>query len=53
MPRTAPLRAFVEEVGDLARFTGRFFREAFRPRFEGGAAAAGLHQRLSLLALWR
>jgi phospholipid/cholesterol/gamma-HCH transport system permease protein len=34
MPRTAPLRAFVEEVGDLARFTGRFFREVFRPRYE-------------------
>jgi phospholipid/cholesterol/gamma-HCH transport system permease protein len=25
---------FLEEVGDLTRFTGRFFREAFRPRQE-------------------
>ena len=29
-----PFRAFIEEVGDLARFTGRFFRELFRPNME-------------------
>ena len=27
-------RAIVVEVGELVAFTGRFFREAFRPRFE-------------------
>jgi phospholipid/cholesterol/gamma-HCH transport system permease protein len=25
---------FLEETGRMARFTGRFFAEAFRPRFE-------------------
>jgi phospholipid/cholesterol/gamma-HCH transport system permease protein len=25
---------FFDEMGDLARFTGRFFREVFRPRYE-------------------
>ncbi len=28
------LHTIVEEVGEVARFTGRFFQEAFRPRFE-------------------
>ncbi len=28
------LRLFLEETGDIARFTGRFFREAFRPNQE-------------------
>ena len=28
------LRAMLVEVGEIAHFTGRFFREAFRPRFE-------------------
>ncbi len=27
-------RAFLSEIGNLARFTVRFFREAFRPRYE-------------------
>lgn len=27
-------RAFLGEIGNLARFTARFFREAFRPRYE-------------------
>lgn len=27
-------RTFIEEAGDMARFTGRFFREAFTPRYE-------------------
>jgi phospholipid/cholesterol/gamma-HCH transport system permease protein len=27
-------RAFLAEIGNLARFTARFFREAFRPRYE-------------------
>lgn len=27
-------RAFLMEIGDLTRFTVRFFREAFRPRYE-------------------
>lgn len=34
MARSQPIRAFVEEVGDIANFTGRFFREVFRPRSE-------------------
>ena len=28
------LRAMLVEVGEISHFTGRFFREAFRPRFE-------------------
>jgi len=28
------LNAFLEETGDIARFTGRFFREGFKPRYE-------------------
>lgn len=28
------LKAFLQEAGDLSAFTGRFFREAFRPRYE-------------------
>lgn len=28
------LQAFLQEAGNLAAFTGRFFREAFRPRYE-------------------
>ncbi len=27
-------KAFLNEIGDLTRFTGRFFREVFRPRYE-------------------
>jgi phospholipid/cholesterol/gamma-HCH transport system permease protein len=27
-------RAFIEEVGDISRFTGRFFKEIFKPRQE-------------------
>ena len=34
MVRSQTVRAFVEEVGDIASFTGRFFREVFRPRYE-------------------
>ena len=34
MARSQPVRAFVEEVGDIAHFTGRFFRELFRPKYE-------------------
>ncbi|MEO8590987.1 MAG: ABC transporter permease, partial [Flavobacteriales bacterium] len=26
--------ALIVEVGEISHFTGRFFREAFRPRFE-------------------
>ena len=29
-------RSFLSEVGDIARFTGRFFREGFKPRYETG-----------------
>ena len=29
-------RSFLSEVGDIARFTGRFFREGFKPRYEPG-----------------
>ena len=28
------LNIFLEEAGDIARFTGRFFTQAFRPRYE-------------------
>lgn len=34
MARSQPVRALVEEIGDMSRFTGRFFREVFRPRYE-------------------
>lgn len=33
MPETG-LRAILEEAGDLARFTGRFFQEFYKPRYE-------------------
>ena len=26
--------AFLEEIGDISRFTGRFFKEGFKPRYE-------------------
>jgi len=32
LPRS--LKMFLLEAGDLSAFTGRFFREAFRPRYE-------------------
>jgi len=28
------INEFLEEVGGLARFTGRFFKEGFKPRYE-------------------
>ena len=31
---TGPIKDFFEEAGALSIFTGRFFRELFRPRFE-------------------
>ncbi len=34
MAATGPWLAFLDEAGDIARFTGRFFQQAFRPRFE-------------------
>ena len=34
MDRNKAVQAFILEAGDLARFTGRFFREVFRPRYE-------------------
>jgi len=34
MPLPAPIRSFLSEAGALARFTGRFFTQAFRPRYE-------------------
>ncbi len=30
------LNTFLDEVGDIARFTGRFFSEGFKPRYEPG-----------------
>lgn len=30
------LRSFLGETGDIARFTGRFFSEGFKPRYEPG-----------------
>lgn len=32
--RTKAFTDFIVEVAEISRFTGRFFREAFRPRFE-------------------
>lgn len=32
--REKPYRQALEEIGDISRFTGRFFREWFKPRFE-------------------
>ena len=32
--QTTALNKFLDEIGDLTRFTGRFFKETFRPRFE-------------------
>jgi len=32
--KNQPLRKFLIEVGEISDFTGRFFREAFRPRYE-------------------
>jgi phospholipid/cholesterol/gamma-HCH transport system permease protein len=28
------IKSFLEEAGDIARFTGRFFKECFKPRYE-------------------
>ncbi|CAN5346772.1 hypothetical protein BH11BAC5_BH11BAC5_32920 [soil metagenome] len=30
----AEIRSFLSEAGELSRFTGRFFSQAFRPRYE-------------------
>lgn len=30
----SPIKAFLQEAGDISRFTGRFFKEALRPRYE-------------------
>jgi phospholipid/cholesterol/gamma-HCH transport system permease protein len=34
MPLPSNIQSFLSEAGDLARFTGRFFAQAFRPRYE-------------------
>jgi phospholipid/cholesterol/gamma-HCH transport system permease protein len=34
MPYSAPIRKFLTEAGEITRFTGRFFAQAFRPRYE-------------------
>ena len=34
MKLPSSIRSFLVETGDLSRFTARFFRELFRPRFE-------------------
>jgi phospholipid/cholesterol/gamma-HCH transport system permease protein len=34
MPLPAEISAFLTEAGELFRFTGRFFSQAFRPRYE-------------------
>ncbi len=37
MTNTANMwRVFFSETGDVARFTGRFFKEFFKPRYEFG-----------------
>ncbi len=34
MVKTRPWRQFLDEAGDISRFTGRFFSQWFRPRYE-------------------
>jgi len=34
MNSSSGFKAFLNETGDISRFTGRFFTEAFRPRYE-------------------
>ena len=34
MVQTRPWRQFLDEAGDISRFTGRFFSQWFRPRYE-------------------
>ena len=34
MSYSAPIQSFLTEAGGIARFTGRFFAQAFRPRYE-------------------
>lgn len=34
MPLSPAIKLFLEEAGDLSRFTGRFFAQAFKPRYE-------------------
>lgn len=34
MSQTSPLKLFLAEAGELSRFTGRFFNQWFRPRYE-------------------
>ncbi len=34
MPAKTPINKFLQELGDLSRFTGRFFTQWFRPRYE-------------------
>jgi phospholipid/cholesterol/gamma-HCH transport system permease protein len=34
MPANAALNSFLSEAGDMSRFTGRFFNQCFKPRYE-------------------
>ncbi len=34
MPLPNNIKSFLSEAGELSRFTGRFFSQAFRPRYE-------------------
>jgi phospholipid/cholesterol/gamma-HCH transport system permease protein len=34
MPASANLNSFLSEAGDMSRFTGRFFNQCFKPRYE-------------------
>lgn len=34
MPKNSPFKEFLTEAGDISRFTGRFFLECFKPRYE-------------------
>lgn len=34
MPATPPWKLFLNEIGGIARFAGRFFSQCFRPRYE-------------------
>lgn len=34
MAKNSPFKEFLIEAGDISRFTGRFFKECFKPRYE-------------------
>jgi len=34
MPIAQTLKTFLTEAGDISRFTGKFFQQGFKPRYE-------------------